>query len=177
MRPAAQLPEASTSKIPHITSTPSSENKSKPNTSEIVVDSGSGTAQLPDDLAKQLAEDMEKLMRELSEGHNGPVPEEEKKRQEAWERMLIEGMNGLGVDDMLDRNSRDKSPESSSASQKKPVDDFQASILQAMDKLKESDSTLHVSCPSEWCCDVLLTFTRRMLRPQLLLQMTPLKLS
>ena len=110
---------------------------------------------------------MKKLIDELSEeGTHGPTSEEERKRQEAWEKMLVEGMSGMGVDDLLDRNSRDKPAEGSSSSQKQPVDDFQKSILEAMEKLKQSDSTLHVSTPTCRYKETLLTIIRRMLRPQ-----------
>lgn len=88
---------------------------------------------------------------ELPEG--GAQTEEEKKREEAfraaWEKMLVEGMNGaLDIDDLTgDASSKGKKKEadvgSSAAVPSVESDDtFQASIKKAMEKLKESDANL-----------------------------------
>lgn len=95
------------------------------------------SSELPEDLAKQLAESMESFMRELAGTQAEPVKEEELKLREEWEKMLIEGMNGISVDE--------RSANSSSASGAPSGDDeFQKSIRAAMEKLKSSDSALNV---------------------------------
>ncbi|KAI5119551.1 hypothetical protein M0805_008537 [Coniferiporia weirii] len=97
--------------------------------------------QLPEELAKQLAEGMESLMRELSGNHHAPSSEE-RKRQEDWEKMLIDGMNGIGVNE--------PPSEGLSPPQQSHEDAFQARILQAMEKLKDSESgsATHTDVPS-----------------------------
>ena len=97
---------------------------------------------MPEDLAKELAEGMEKLMRELAGSSSSPAPEdaeEARKRAEAWEKLLVDGMDGAGPSS--DPNTRRKVGTEKSGS---PEDAFQASILQAMEKLKNSDTALHV---------------------------------
>lgn len=100
------------------------------------VDTDATSDEFQEELAKQLAASMESLVRELS----GETPavglseEDSRKRQEAWEKMLIGELEG----------SPSSQTQTGSSSQKAHEDGFQASILQAMDKLKASDSTLHV---------------------------------
>lgn len=94
------------------------------------------SSELPEDLAKQLAESMESFMRELAGTQAEPVKEDELKLREEWEKMLIEGMNGMSVDE--------RSANSSSVPASGGDDEFQKSIRAAMEKLKSSDSALHV---------------------------------
>ena len=101
--------------------------------------------EIPEDLAKQLAESMESFMRELAGSQAAPAAsEEEKKLREEWEKMLIEGMNGLDVED----STTSSKPNSTSGPNAGPgEDEFQKSIRAAMEKLKNSDSALNVcSC-------------------------------
>lgn len=97
---------------------------------------------MPEDLAKELAEGMEKLMREMSGGATAGDAEEALKRQEAWEKMLVDGLNGASADDVLGPEQRQK--DGSTSQGPKAEDAFQASILQAMEKLRTSDTALHV---------------------------------
>ena len=109
-------------------------------------------------------------MRELSGGAGGGAssedPEEARKRSEAWEKMLVDGMNGVNVqDDALGPDQRRKGGAEGSSSD----DAFQASILQAMEKLKNSDTSLHVSLPSisYWAiCLKYFIFSSRMRHQQ-----------
>ncbi|KAL5532238.1 PEX19 [Sanghuangporus sanghuang] len=147
---------ASTSNAPpQSTSNPSNAPSSSRSESELEPvplgsrDGPNGPAsQLPGNLAKQLTEGMESLMRELAEAHHGPPNEEERKRREAWEKTLIDGMDNVGTDELLDRSSRAKPSELPGSTSEKTVDEFQSSILQAMEKLKDSDSTLHTDASS-----------------------------
>ncbi|EGN94538.1 hypothetical protein SERLA73DRAFT_188497 [Serpula lacrymans var. lacrymans S7.3] len=67
----------------------------------------------------------------------------------AWEAMLVEGMNGLGVEEGNKGATAPSAKASSSGSIPKPVpppaDDYQARIRATMNKLKESESTLNQS--------------------------------
>ncbi|EJD08510.1 Pex19-domain-containing protein [Fomitiporia mediterranea MF3/22] len=157
----SQPPTSTSTVLPQPTSVPSSSraDNAQPALGSTADTTGIPSGQLPDELAKDLADGMEALMRELAEGQTGQISEEDRKRKEAWEKMLIEGMDGMVDNELLGRNERDKpSTENENAggssSSKKAVDDFQASILQAMEKLKDSDSTLHTdastsSAPSD----------------------------
>lgn len=92
-----------------------------------------------EELARQLAESMESLVRELSGDANSAAnssEEERRKRQEAFEKMLIGELDASNSSQSLPVDP----------SQNAQEDEFQASILQAMEKLKASDSTLHVRC-------------------------------
>ncbi|KAK7062700.1 Peroxisome chaperone and import receptor [Paramarasmius palmivorus] len=105
-------------------------------------------AALSDEFARELAKNMEELMKELvTEGESstksgGPETEEDKEKEAqrimkaAWEAMLVEGMNGMTGEDVSEDNtaSRSEGPNNSG--------DFQSKIKQTMDKLKESESNL-----------------------------------
>lgn len=118
----------------------------------------------PEDVARELAEGMEKLMRELSGGAGAGAssedPEEARKRAQAWEKMLVDGMNGTH-EDTLGPEQRPKAGPSTE-------DAFQASILQAMEKLKNSDSALHVGLALRKLLAKLICFfcSRMQPRPQ-----------
>ncbi len=125
---------------------------------------------ISEDFAKELAEGMAALMREIAAG-SGDKPEEnltgaggtkDKSSQEelereaqfrkAWEDMLVEGMNGaLDTEDFAGMGGvggKGKGPAVPGVEKKAevPDDSFQASIRKAMEKLKESDATLQVCC-------------------------------
>jgi peroxin-19 len=101
---------------------------------------------------------MESLMREVSGGDvvdgakaSGEATERTAEEQEkermfkaAWEAMLIEGMNGqevAGMEDFWGHGGAGKK-EIDGAGE---TDDFQKTIRHAMEKLKESESTLQVA--------------------------------
>ena len=86
---------------------------------------------------------MENLVRQFTaaEGAGAGSSEDDRKRQEAFEKMLIEGMNGLDLggaqDDVLD---------SQGGTQNVTEDPFQKSIRQAMQKLNDTSASLvHLS--------------------------------
>ncbi|KAH8107287.1 Pex19 protein family-domain-containing protein [Phellopilus nigrolimitatus] len=120
--------------------------KSSSNDSQSTQNAGAPADQLPEELAKQLSEGMESLMRELSGGDHGPVSESDRKQKEAWEKMLIEGMNGLSIEEQM--HGRSSGFESKDTQRLNPEDVFKTSIYQAMEKLKDSDSTLHTDASS-----------------------------
>ncbi|THV06899.1 Pex19-domain-containing protein [Dendrothele bispora CBS 962.96] len=124
-------------------------------------------AALTDEFAKELAKNMEELMRELTSGMEADNKEQskdvddkemtkEEKEQEtqkmmkaAWEAMLIEGMNGATGDipglDGLAAKADDKGKTAQvpgQAAQTVPEGDFQSRLKQTMDRLKESESNL-----------------------------------
>lgn len=136
--------EVSSSKRPD-----SSETSDKPtasNNTQSVKGSSPPPDSLPEDLAKQLAEGIDALLRDFNGGASGSS--EDRKRQEDWEKMLIDGLNGTDDADFLGLGgSKQKSQtnlSASSGSQQQPTGDFQANVLQALEKLKDSDSTLLV---------------------------------
>jgi peroxin-19 len=123
---------------------------------------------LSEDFARELAEGMAALMREIA-ADAGDKPEEnltgtehppsketlEKEAQfrKAWEDMLVEGMNGaLDIED-FGGVGKGKGPAKPGEAAKAdvPEDSFQASIKKAMEKLKESDSTLQVRVLASAC--------------------------
>jgi hypothetical protein len=91
---------------------------------------------------------MESLMREIGSpsvntGGRKETGEEELKELDfraAWEAMLIEGMGG-GLGELNSGPQLDRVAEQGDAGEK---GDFRQSIRQAMDRLKESESTLQV---------------------------------
>ncbi|KAI0083893.1 Pex19 protein, partial [Irpex rosettiformis] len=115
-----------------------------------------------EDFAKELAEGMAALMREIaaeagdkpdekiSVGPDGKASQEELEREaqfrKAWENMLVEGMNGALDTEDFGVSGKGKAPAKLGEGQKAevPEDSFQASIKKAMEKLKESDTTLQV---------------------------------
>ncbi|PAV17687.1 Pex19-domain-containing [Pyrrhoderma noxium] len=134
--------EVSSSKRPD-----SSETSDKPtasNNTQSVKGSSPPPDSLPEDLAKQLAEGIDALLRDFNGGASGSS--EDRKRQEDWEKMLVDGLNGTDDADFLGLGgSKQKSQtnlSASSGSQQQPTGDFQANVLQALEKLKDSDSTL-----------------------------------
>jgi len=122
---------------------------------------------ISDDFAKELAEGMAALMREIA-AESGEKPEEnltgtdtpskqeqlerEASFRKAWEDMLVESMNGAM--DTVDFGQNEKGKVAAQPGELDgpkadvPDDDFQASIRKAMEKLKESDSALHADSAS-----------------------------
>lgn len=113
--------------------------------------------ELSAEFSRELAKGMESLMREIGAGEGlGPegANDEETQRafKAAWEKMLVEGMDGMGGNDLagleefmgqdqgISRNIGGPSAPGTSAE----ANDFQNKIKQAMDKLKESESNLQV---------------------------------
>lgn len=115
-----------------------------------------------DDFARELAREMENLVREIAgepgsqePGASGAVgdgakdDEEERARafKAAWEAMLVEGMDGnLGEDGLpIDPSSQKAAGSSTSGSGAAGAGtSFQDKIKQTMDKLKESESKFQV---------------------------------
>lgn len=52
---------------------------------------------MPEDIAKQFAANMEAFMRDLNNGLDGEEQEEFKKNKDLFEKILMEGMNGLDL--------------------------------------------------------------------------------
>ncbi|OSX62316.1 hypothetical protein POSPLADRAFT_1181435 [Postia placenta MAD-698-R-SB12] len=135
---------------------------------------GLGGLALTDDFASELTRGMESLMREImgeagldpkagasSSTGDGEPSEEEIKREEAfraaWEKMLVEGMNGaLDVEELSGGTSgkeKERGTESTSGaatSSVDPQDNFQTTIKKALDKLKESDANLQADSPESF---------------------------
>ena len=121
---------------------------------------------LADGFTEELAKGMAALMREIAaesdvgggglgdaEGKTGPQTDQEKAFREAWEKMLIEGMNeslepGFGEETEKDNSKgKDKGKEAGKAESGEGKEDaFQESIRKAMNKLKESETNLQVHC-------------------------------
>ncbi|CCM05295.1 uncharacterized protein FIBRA_07509 [Fibroporia radiculosa] len=119
---------------------------------------------LSEDFARELTLGMESLMREIAGdagldadatkglGGAGVQTEEEKQQEEAfkaaWEKMLVESMNGaLEPDDLLagaasKGEGRESGGQPGATDAAGETDAFQASIKKAMEKLKESDSNM-----------------------------------
>ncbi|KAF8528455.1 Pex19 protein [Hysterangium stoloniferum] len=127
-----------------------------------------------DEFAKQFAAEMEAMMRTLGNGNvpdastssaSNPIPtiptetEESKALVEAWERMIIQDLEGGGKGNTLTPDPSDISkgkerqptssssaPSSSSAANPTPAtapdDAFQKAIRQAMEKIQDSDDAL-----------------------------------
>ena len=88
-----------------------------------------------------------------AEGKTGPQTDQEKAFREAWEKMLIEGMNeslepGFGEETEKDNSKgKGKGKEAGKAESGEGKEDaFQESIRKAMNKLKESETNLQVHC-------------------------------
>ncbi|KDQ51862.1 hypothetical protein JAAARDRAFT_40687 [Jaapia argillacea MUCL 33604] len=113
---------------------------------------------IDEDFARELAKGMESLMAEIaasgsggagSAGAGGETEEEEKEKafRAAWEAMLIEGMDeaiGAKKPEGADAKKGKGGEKVGSGSGTKPEEEdaFQKTIRQAMDKLKESESSL-----------------------------------
>ncbi|KZT06690.1 Pex19-domain-containing protein [Laetiporus sulphureus 93-53] len=181
--PAKAQPTPKSTNNPSSTAASTTSSSSGPRTSKSPQPSTStstNTAEPLDfgaDFEKELAAGMASLFREIStdagldpdalkvEEGDGEMTEEERNRREAfqaaWERMLVEGMDGamdveelvgtsegkgkgretdLGADAMGSDGAEEKAGNGNGGAV--PEDDFQASIRKAMDKLKESDSNL-----------------------------------
>ncbi|KAL0581257.1 Peroxisome chaperone and import receptor [Marasmius crinis-equi] len=116
---------------------------------------------LSDEFTKELAKNMEDLMKELvSEnkkeggGEEDKDAETQKMFKAAWEAMLIEGMNGMvpgGQDGVGDESAATGTEEKA----KSTGGDFQSRIKQTMDKLKESDSNMKTQAGSSGAPDTL----------------------
>ncbi|KAF5343561.1 hypothetical protein D9758_012968 [Tetrapyrgos nigripes] len=137
--------------------------RSIPGSSSAVLDSTDEVdeAVLTDEFAKELAKNMEELMRELTTGIDTEKTVDidgkemtEKEREEetqrlmkaAWEAMLIEGMNGAeseipGLATGADEKGK-ATPGPSASTTSEPKGDFQSRLKQTMDKLKQSESNL-----------------------------------
>ncbi|KAJ3572439.1 hypothetical protein NP233_g3083 [Leucocoprinus birnbaumii] len=124
--------------------------------------------ELRDEFARELAKGMEDLMKEITNGiatgdkttgdaavagdataEGGQEMTDEGRQQAfkaAWEAMLVEGLNAGGAGEDLGEplgNEGVKSKGASSSGSTAPqMNDFQARIQQAMNKLKESESNL-----------------------------------
>ncbi len=91
---------------------------------------------------------MEALLRELSLDP-GMASTSKHERVSAFEKILIDGMNGLDIDDENEASGSSTQAQMGpapppSAASPTNEDAFQRSIRQAMEKLKQSDSTLQV---------------------------------
>ncbi|PPR07535.1 hypothetical protein CVT26_013559 [Gymnopilus dilepis] len=115
-----------------------------------------------DDFARELAREMENLVREIagpaagaegqgagSDGSNQDKDKDEEERarafKAAWEAMLIEGMNanlGLGEDGLPSDPSAQNNATGGSSSSSGAGTSFQDRIRQTREKLKESESKL-----------------------------------
>lgn len=118
---------------------------------------------ISEDFARELAEGMASLMREMAAdaggkpeenltGTDAPSTQDQLEREaalrKAWEDMIVESMNGaldvndFGPDKKGKAVAKPGEPEPAKAEVK--GDAFQASIRKAMEKMKASDSALHV---------------------------------
>ncbi|CAL1710393.1 unnamed protein product [Somion occarium] len=130
---------------------------------------------LADNFTEELAKGMAALMREIAaesdvggggvgdaDGKSGPQTDQEKAFREAWEKMLIDGMNGEVDFDGLEKTTEAKGKlketgkangkaEGSAANGNTETkeDAFQSSIRKAMDKLKESETNLQAESASD----------------------------
>ncbi|RDB16460.1 Peroxisomal biogenesis factor 19 [Hypsizygus marmoreus] len=121
--------------------------------------------ELSAEFSRELAKGMESLMREIG---GGPLPGEaagsgsdqldDKEAQQAfkaaWEAMLVEGMDGMGSNDLagleefLGQGAQDvkakegSAPSTSGVQGRVETNEFQNKIKQAMDKLRQSESNL-----------------------------------
>ena len=166
---AGDKPSASKASAPSAPSTPGpsgSQPQVPPNTAtkpSYVTDLDIGN-----DFARELAEGMAALMREIAtesvpqngEGGEGAESSEEDKRREAafrkaWEDMIVEGMNGaLDVED-FDKNAKGKAPAKPGEGKTQVEEDaFQTTLRSAIDKLKVSEDTAKasLSCTRGMCC-------------------------
>lgn len=92
---------------------------------------------------------MEALLRELSLTNPGMNSAGSQERVTAFEKMLVDGLNGVDVDDEGAASTSSAQAKMGpvpppSAASPASEDAFQRSIRQAMDKLKQSDSSLQV---------------------------------
>ncbi|PSR73525.1 hypothetical protein PHLCEN_2v10637 [Hermanssonia centrifuga] len=148
-KPAVDSKKASTSATPQL---PATAPKTSSATS-VKPPIGIDDLDIGDDFARELAEGMASLMREIA-AESGTTPdkgnekgapqsEEDLKREEefrkAWEAMLVEGLNGQMEADAHGGASEGKRKEGEAVKE----DEFQASIRKAMEKLKESEANLH----------------------------------
>lgn len=146
------------------------------------------------EFAQQLQAGMEELLRELGQAPSGDEageenPEELKAMREAWEKMLVAGMDGTddgglsagilgGTSPTTAKpiNPSSASKPTSSTSKSGPTtstagpstsktgdDNFQDKIRQAMDKLKESEDTLKVSSEFQKYASTYSDFITRIL--------------
>lgn len=111
-----------------------------------------------EEFAFQLQEGMAELLKELGQApKDGEDPHEIAEMRKAWERMLVAGMDsggadGVGLPGVLTgappaTNSGPPLPKDSStagSSSKSGGNDFQNTIRQAMEKLKDSEEALKV---------------------------------
>jgi peroxin-19 len=99
-----------------------------------------------DAFAKELADGMEALMRELGgsapSGSGSGAPTEDKEQTEAfmkaWEQLLVEGMGG-------EQGAAAAEAAKGKEGERKEVEDaFQKTIREAMDRMKSNEDTLQV---------------------------------
>lgn len=123
-------------------------------------------------------------MRELGGGLDESEKDSVLKNREAFEKMLVDGMNGvsLGGDSGDDEDimlpllgNKGKSnvtaatpPQAGSSKQSGAKDDFQKNIRQTMDKLKESESTIKVNTEIIFCTRRWLNWDCRISSPLLI---------
>ncbi|KAI0339238.1 Pex19-domain-containing protein [Trametopsis cervina] len=127
-----------------------------------------------EDFARELAEGMAALMRELAvdvgdkpednlTGKDASLEQAELEREaafrKAWEDMLVEDMNGALNTEDFGATGKGKTPAKPGETAKTDVreDAFQASIKKAMDKLKQSDSALHADSAASDPFEALLS--------------------
>lgn len=163
MKPATPNPAASNATAAADGATPGSSASTK-------LPPGLENLDISGDFAKELADGMAALMREIAAeagekpeenltGTDAPPTQEQLEKEAAfrkvWEEMLVEGMNGA-----LDTNDFGVNKKGKAAAKPGELDgpkvevnddSFQASIRKAMDKLKESDTALHVCCLARIC--------------------------
>lgn len=138
---------------PSAPATPGAAAQVPPNTAT-KASSGLDDLDIGTDFARELAEGMAALMREIAAegaegaGADGAAPTEEDKRREAafrkvWEDMLVEGLNGEMDPEELAKGAKAKAPAASGAAEG-DKDKFQSSILKAMEQLKVSETSAEV---------------------------------
>ena len=139
-RPAPKPPAAVP---PSTTATPSGPDAAASGSSTVLPDV------LSEDFAAELAAGMEALMRDLGKPSSSS---EDAAAREAWEKMLIAGMEeatkgGIDMFGAPDFPATGTAPARPAPTEAPPenVDEFQRKILEAMQKLKTSEDNIQVS--------------------------------
>ncbi|GJE99453.1 Pex19 domain-containing protein [Phanerochaete sordida] len=141
-------PKASAPSAP---STPGPSGSRPPAPPNTVKKPGLDDLNVGDDFARELAEGMAALMREIAVENGqagaagGELSDEDKQREasfrKAWEDMIVEGMNGALDTEDFDKSVRGKASAKPGEASKAQVGDdaFQSNLRSAMDKLKVSE--------------------------------------